>query len=170
MTSPSNHSKPSGSRLQIIIRSSTWASYEVILTLMPVLIWIFIIAFSTPTPQISLEFPAFSFFCVSIWAACLRETPRAFNGGSPAQDKFERECSMTISILGFVTSLICLVFSAQKSTGLIQNLWGPFTLTVGIAGGLGIIYLFTLISIKIQRTEYGHYQAPDKKQNNKTTK
>jgi len=62
---------------------------------------------------------------------------------------------MAISILGFVISLICLVFSAQKSTGLIQDLWGPFSLTVGAAACVGILYLFTLISIKIQRTEYG---------------
>ncbi|UZE87461.1 hypothetical protein [Pseudomonas viciae] len=162
MATPTKQSKPSDSKIQIIIRSSTWASYEVLLTLMPVLIWIFIITFSTPTPQISLEFPAFSFFCLSIWAACLRETPRAFTGGAPTQDKFERECSMAISILGLVTSLICLVFSAQKSTGTIQNLWGPFSLTVGLAGASGIIYLFTLISIKIQRTEYGHYRTSPK--------
>lgn len=139
----------------VIIRSTVWASYEVLLTLMPVLIWIFIIWFSTPLPEITLELPAFSFFCVSIWASCIRETPRTFIGGVPTQDKFERECSMAISILGFVISLICLVFSAQKSTGLIQDLWGPFSLTVGAAAFVGILYLFTLISIKIQRTEYG---------------
>lgn len=45
----------------IITRSSVWATYEVLLTLMPVLIWLFIIYFSKPEFEISLQFPAFSF-------------------------------------------------------------------------------------------------------------
>ncbi|MHC8394310.1 hypothetical protein ACYZT8_11700 [Pseudomonas sp. LB3P93] len=152
--------KTKSATLGIIARSAVWASYEVLLTLMPVLIWMSIILFSTPLPEISLEFPAFSFFCVSIWAACIRETPRTFIGGTPVQDKFKRECSMAISILCLVVSLVCLVFSAQKSTGLIKNIWGPFSLFVGTAGILGVFYLFTLISIKIQRVEYGRYDKP----------
>lgn len=139
----------------IIIRSLIWASYEVFLTLMPILIWVFIILFSTETPDISLELPAFSFFCVSIWASCVRETPRVFTGGNPLKDKYERECSMALSILGLVISLICLVFSALNSTGSIATLWGPFALTVSTSAFVGVIILLTLISIKIQRTEYG---------------
>ncbi|WP_407297548.1 hypothetical protein [Stutzerimonas zhaodongensis] len=141
----------------IITRSSVWATYEVLLTLMPVLIWLFIIWFSKPEFEISLQFPAFSFFCVSIWAACIREIPRTLVGGDPVQDKFERECSLAIAILGFVISLLCLVFAALRSTGSIPYIWGAFSVIVATAGGLGILMLFVMISIKIQRVEYGRY-------------
>ena len=145
------------SKRVIISRSSIWATYEVLLTLMPVLIWLFIIYFSKPEFEISLQFPAFSFFCVSIWAACIREIPRTLVGGDPVQDKFERECSLAIAILGFVISLLCLVFAALRSTGSIPNIWGAFSVVVATAGGLGILMLFVMISIKIQRVEYGRY-------------
>lgn len=141
----------------IIARSSLWATYEVLLTLMPVLIWLFIIYFSNPEPEISLQFPAFSFFCVSIWAACIREIPRTLVGGDPVQDKFERECSLAIAILGFVISLVCLVFAALRSTGSIAHIWGAFSVVVAASGGLGILLLFVMVSIKIQRLEYGRY-------------
>jgi hypothetical protein len=122
---------------------------------MPVLVWSLILLFSQPLPDISLEHPAFSFFCVSIWASCIREIPRTFIGGKEIDDKFQRECGLAASLLGLVSSLICLVLSVQKSSNIITSLWGPFPQVVSILGVIGALFLFVLIAIKIQRTEYG---------------
>ena len=64
---------------------------------------------------------------------------------------------MAIAILGFVISLVCLVFAALRSTGSIAHIWGAFSVVVAASGGLGILLLFVMISIKIQRLEYGRY-------------
>lgn len=142
-----------------IFRASVWASYEVFFAILPVALWIFVILFSDPVANISLHLPAFSFFCVSIWGAYVREVPRTFNSNT-VKDKFERECAMVLGLLGLTVSMVCLVFAALRSTGSIDQLWGPFSLTVATSGLVGVFMLFILLSIKIQRLEYGRGAEP----------
>ncbi|MPR02440.1 hypothetical protein F0169_10405 [Pseudomonas sp. MAFF 212408] len=37
---------------------------------------------------------------------------------------------------------------------------GAFSVVVAASGGIGILLLFAMISIKIQRLEYGRYNRP----------
>ncbi|WP_342630609.1 hypothetical protein [Marinobacter alkaliphilus] len=136
-----------------IFKSIIWAFYEVSLAIVPVMIWIAILAFSAPNSSMSFEFPAFSFFCVSIWASCIREVPRVF-GGESAKDRYERECGLALSLVGLIFSVICLVLAVLKSTDAISYLWGPFSFAVGGLMGFGTLMLFAIMTFKIQRKEF----------------
>lgn len=136
-----------------VVKSIIWASYEVFLAIMPVMIWIAILVFSTPNSSMSFEFPAFSFFCVSIWASCIREVPRVFCGES-AKDRYERECGLALSLIGLIFSVICLVMAVLKSTDAITYLWGLFSYAVIGLMGFGTLLLFAIMTFKIQRKEF----------------
>ncbi|WP_369612214.1 hypothetical protein [Marinobacter sp. RI1] len=135
------------------VKSIVWASYEVFLAIVPVMIWIAILAFSVPNSSVSFHLPAFSFFCVSIWASCIREVPRVF-AGENVKDRYERECGLALSLIGLIFSVICLVMAVLKSTGAITTLWGPFSAAVVTLMIFGTLMLFAIMTFKIQRKEF----------------
>ncbi len=137
-----------------VVRAMAWAFYEVFFTMLPVAIWVFILWFSGPASEITWEFPAFSFFCVAIWASFVREVPRTFRGAA-VKDRFERECSLVIGLIGLSISMVALVVSALKSTGSIEHLWGPFDQTVIWSAIIGVALLVVVTSIKLLKFEYG---------------
>ncbi|MDP1774519.1 MAG: hypothetical protein Q8L15_19805 [Methylobacter sp.] len=144
------------SKFQVIQKSLLWASYETLLAILPILVWGFTL-FSIGQDGQLRELPAWSFLSVSIFVTILRDGLKAFHRETVKQDKLDQHITVSFSLIGVVLSSVLLVLSVLHSQKLIPFLEPFFYEAVLALIGTGLIFLFIVKFILVQRAEYGHY-------------